>query len=65
MDVDLFIKIYYETGSNGINQIELQRLEDTAQMERVLAYYNASTFVARRKMHADLSEFIELQKAEE
>ena len=64
LDVNLLLDIYHKTDSNGINQLELKKLENTANIELVIEKFNASTFVARRKLHAEICEFIEMQKAE-
>ena len=62
---DLFIEIYsYHTDSRDVDQIELQKLEDTASEDKLKAYYNLSLFASRRKMHSDLSCYIKNRMAE-
>ncbi len=63
LNVPLFIKVYMSR-STGIDQIELQKLEDTAIMERAESYYNCSRFNAIKKMHAELVSYISEKKAE-
>ena len=64
LDVNLFLDIYHKTDSNGINQLELKKLENTANIALVVEIFKTSTFVARRKLHTEICEFIEMQKAE-
>ena len=60
----MFIEIYQATVSDDIDQIELEKLENTASEERLLAYYKSSLFDARCDMHADISDYIIGRRAE-
>lgn len=64
VDAKLFIEIYQATVSDDIDQIELEKLENTASEERLLAYYKSSLFDARCDMHADISDYIIGRRAE-
>jgi len=65
LDIDLFLDIYYKSDSNGIDQLKLKTLENTSNINLAMEYFKTSSaFAARRKMHAEICEFIEMQKAE-
>jgi type I restriction enzyme R subunit len=65
LDIDLFLDIYYKSDSNGIDQFKLKTLENTSNINLAMEYFKTSSaFAARRKMHAEICEFIEMQKAE-
>ena len=57
--------LYVSTGKHTVDVLWLERLEATAIPERLKAYYNASIFKARIKLHQDLKDYIEGRKADE
>ena len=64
LNADQLLSLYQESMENGINQIILHEIENSADMNIVLEVYKCSEFQARRKLHAELMDFIENRKAE-
>lgn len=65
VDEDEMFALYVSTGKHAVDVLWLERLEATAIPERLKAYYNASIFKARIKLHQDLKDYIEGRKADE
>ena len=65
VDEDEMFALYVSTGKHAVDVLWLERLEATAIPERLKAYYNASVFKARIKLHQDLKDYIEDRKADE
>ena len=61
---DDFYDLYVNTGKN-VDDLELERLEETVDTEKLKQYYGVSLFKARVKLHQELKEYIEGNKAEE
>ncbi|MDD6283567.1 MAG: DEAD/DEAH box helicase family protein, partial [Oribacterium sp.] len=64
LNEQLFLEIYKNTGSNGIDQIKLKKLENSADINLVMEYFKTSKLMAKIKLHAELSNFILDHKAE-
>ena len=58
------LALYIASGSQTIDSLWLERVETTADAERLKTYYNMSSFKARIKLHQDLKEYIEERKAD-
>lgn len=64
LNADQLLSLYRDSIENGIDQIMLHEIENSADMNTVLKTYECSEFQARRKLHAELMDFIENRKAE-
>lgn len=64
IDEDELLELYVATGSREIDSLRLEKLEKTADVERLKAYYNLSALRARAKLHQDIKTFIEEHKAD-
>lgn len=64
IDADLFFDLYNSTGSAGLDQVKLQHVEETADMTLTAKTFGVSGFKAKKKLHAELSDFITNKKAE-
>ena len=61
---DELLELYVATGGREIDSLRLEKLEKTADEERLKVYYNSSLFRARTKLHQDIKTFIEERKAD-
>ena len=64
LDEDQMFELYVATGSHEVDELKLERLEATADNEKLKAYYQASVFKAKIMLHQQLKEFIEKRKAD-
>lgn len=60
---DLY-ELYVRT-TKTVDDLQLERLENTVDTEKLKAYYGTSLFKARVKLHQELKDFIENRKADE
>lgn len=58
LDTDALLKLYQGTNQNGIDQIKLQQIEDSADINETMKQYNCSRFQAKKKLHRELSIFL-------
>lgn len=65
VDEDELFSLYVSTGKNEVDALWLERVEATADPDKVKAYYNVSVFKARIKLHQDLKDYIEGRKADD
>ena len=65
IDESEMFSLYVATGKQEVDALWLERLEATAAPERLKAYYNATIFKARIKLHQELKDYIEGRKADE
>ena len=65
VDGNELFSLYAATGRNAVDALWLERLEATASPDRVKAYYKASVFKARIKLHQDLKDYIESRRADD
>lgn len=56
--------LYVATRKCEVDVLRLDRLEATANKEKLKAYYNVPIFKAHVKLHQDLKEYIEGRKAD-
>lgn len=61
---DALYKLYEETTNDEIDQIKLQKIEDSADIDSVMSLYGCSRFRAKKELHAELTSFIMERKAE-
>ena len=61
---DELLELYVATGNLEIDSLRLEKLEKTADVDRLKAYYNLSALRARAKLHQDIKTFIEEHKAD-
>ena len=64
MYADALYKLYEETTNDEIDQIKLQKIEDSADIDSVMSLYGCSRFRAKKELHAELTSFIMERKAE-
>ena len=64
LDENQMFELYIATGSHEVDELKLERLEATADNDRLKAYYQASVFKAKIKLHQELKEYIEKRKAD-
>lgn len=62
--VDQLFSLYVATRKCEVDVLRLDRLEATANKEKLKAYYNVPIFKAHVKLHQDLKEYIEGRKAD-
>ena len=65
IDEEELFNLYVSTGKQAVDVLWLDRLEDTADSDRLQAYYNTSVFQARIKFHKDIKDYIETRRADE
>lgn len=56
--------LYVQTGHNEVDQLRLERLEESADPAKLKEFYGCSVFKARVKLHQDLKAYIEERKAD-
>lgn len=61
---DELLELYVATGSREIDSLRLEKLEKTADVDRLKAYYSLSALRAHAKLHQDIKTFIEEHKAD-
>ncbi len=60
-----FYKLYTETNGGKVNNIMLEVLEKNADIDKVKEHFNVTSILsAKVKLHTELKEYIEQQKAE-
>ena len=64
IDEDEMFSLYVATRKCEVDVLRLDRLEATANKEKLKAYYNVPIFKAHVKLHQDLKEYIEGRKAD-
>ena len=64
IDEDEMFSLYVATRNCEVDVLRLDRLEATANKEKLKAYYNVPIFKAHVKLHQDLKEYIEGRKAD-
>ena len=64
IDPDMLYDLYEKTTSGEVLQLALNKLEETADSEKIKKLYNVPVFVAKTKMHNDLKTFIEERRAD-
>ena len=64
IDEDEMFSLYVATRKWEVDVLRLDRLEATANKEKLKSYYNAPIFKAHVKLHQDLKEYIEGRKAD-
>ena len=64
IDEDEMFSLYVATRKCEVDVLRLDRLEATANKEKLKSYYNAPIFKAHVKLHQDLKEYIEGRKAD-
>ena len=56
--------LYVAARKCEVDVLRLDRLEATANKEKLKSYYNAPIFKAHVKLHQDLKEYVEGRKAD-
>lgn len=64
IDEAKLLDVYRTTGTQGINQIALKEVENTADITKIMQIYGCSRFAAKSKLHAALTNYISAQRAE-
>ena len=64
IDEDEMFSLYVATRKCEVDVLRLDRLEATANKEKLKTYYNVPIFKAHVKLHQDLKEYIEGRKAD-
>lgn len=64
IDENEMFALYVATGNHKVDALWLERVEKTANKEKLEAYYNTSIFKARIKLHQDLKDYIEERTAD-
>lgn len=64
IDKAKLLDVYRTTGTQGINQIALKEVENTADITKIMQIYGCSRFAAKSKLHAALTNYISAQRAE-
>lgn len=64
IDEAKMLDVYRTTGTQGINQIALKEVENTADITKIMQIYGCSRFAAKSKLHAALTNYISAQRAE-
>lgn len=63
IDENGLYEIYSAAESGDIDQLKLDELEKAADINKAAAVYGCSAFAARKKLHAELTDFIHNRKA--
>ena len=64
LNEDELYSIYVSTGKNGVDALRLDRLEQTADPDKLKSHYGMSVFKARVKLHQDVKDYIEGRAAD-
>lgn len=64
LNEDQMFDLYVATGPHEVDDLKLERLEATADNNKLKAYYQVSVFKAKIKLHQELKEYIEKRKAD-
>lgn len=64
LDTILFYEIYKDSVKNVPDSLKLEKLEKTADADKLKAYYNSSLLKARIQLHSDLKMYFEERKAD-